>query len=223
MIAVEDTVLILLAAGRSRRFGEGNKLEEQFLARPLGLHVAVALEDMPFRERIVVVDGCAINYAAHRFSVLHNEAPDRDMASSVRMGVECARARDAAAVLIALADMPRVTAAHIYRLFDAATDLDGKAVVASSDGVTPRPPVLFGRDRFEDVLAITGDQGARDLIQAGRHVVTNAAELIDVDTKDDLERLRSLVHAPEALTRPDSHVLRAGSSEERRAALDNLL
>ncbi|WP_294196035.1 nucleotidyltransferase family protein [uncultured Sphingomonas sp.] len=223
MIAVEDTVLVLLAAGRSERFGPGNKLEEQFLARPLGLHVAVALEDMPFRERIVVVDGCAIDYGAHHFRVLHNGAPDRDMASSVRMGVDCARARDAAAVLIALADMPRVTAAHIYRLFDAASDLDGAAVVASSDGTTPRPPVLFGRDRFEDVLAITGDQGARDLIQSGRHVVTNAAELIDVDTQEDLQRLRELVHAPEALTRPESHVLRAGSSEERRAAFDSLL
>ena len=102
MIAVEDTVLILLAAGRSDRFGEGNKLEQQFLARPLGLHVAVALEDMPFRERIVVVDGCTIDYAAHRFTVLHNNATDRDMASSVRMGVDCARARDAKAVMIAL-------------------------------------------------------------------------------------------------------------------------
>ncbi|MEH3102376.1 MAG: nucleotidyltransferase family protein [Sphingomonas phyllosphaerae] len=222
MIAVEDTVLILLAAGRSDRFGAGNKLDEQFLARPLGLHVAVALEDMPFRERLVVVDGCTIDYAAHHFSVLHNEVPDRDMASSVRMGVDCARAHDAAAVLIALADMPRVTAAHIYRLFDAAADLDGQAVVASSDGTTPRPPVLFGRDRFEEVLAITGDQGARDLIQSGRHVVANAAELIDVDTREDLERLRELVHAPEALMRPDSHLLRAGSSEERQAAIDSL-
>ncbi|KQN91116.1 MobA [Sphingomonas sp. Leaf231] len=224
MIAVEDTVLILLAAGRSERFGDvASKLDQPFLSRPLGLHVAVALEDMPFRERIVVVDGCTIDYAAHNFTVVHNDAPDRDMASSVRMGVDCARAHDARAVVIALGDMPRVTAAHIYRLFDAAKDLDDQAVVASSDGTTPRPPVLIGRGRFDEILAITGDQGARDMIQAGRHVVANAAELIDVDTPADLERLRELVHAPEALTRPDSHVLRAGSTEERRAAVQDLL
>ncbi|PZQ59610.1 MAG: nucleotidyltransferase family protein [Sphingomonas taxi] len=224
MIAVEDTVLILLAAGRSERFGDTfNKLDQPFLSRPLGLHVAVALEEMPFRERIVVVDGCTIDYARHGFRVLHNEAPDRDMASSVRMGVECAKARDASAVLIALADMPRVTAAHIYRMFDATEGLDDDAVVASSDGRTPRPPALFGRGRFDDVLAITGDQGARDLIQSGRHVVTNAAELIDVDTPDDLEQLRALVHAPEPLSRPDSHALRGGDAEARINAVRDLL
>lgn len=223
MIAVEDTVLVLLAAGRSERFGDTqSKLDQPFLSRPLGLHVAVALEDMPFRERIVVVDGCSIDYASHHFTVMHNDAPDRDMASSVRMGVDCARAHDAAAVLIALADMPRVTAAHIYRLFDAAKELGDEAVVASSDGAAPRPPVLFGRGRFDDVLAIKGDQGARDLIQSGRHVVTNAAELIDVDTREDLERLRQLVHAPEALSRPESHALRAGDAEARCAAVRDL-
>lgn len=220
MIAVEDTVLVLLAAGRSERFGTtASKLDQPFLSRPLGLHVAVALEDMPFRERIVVVDGCTIDYAQHGFTVLHNDDPDRDMASSVRIGVECARHRDAAAVLMVLADMPRVTAAHIHRLFDAAEGLDGTAVIASSDGSKPRPPALFGRDRFDDILAITGDQGARDLIQSGRHVVTNAAELIDVDSAEDLERLRALVHAPEALSRPDSHMLRGSDTEARRAAV----
>jgi len=58
------------------------------------------------------------------------------------------------------------------------------------------------------VLAIRGDQGARDLIQAGRHVVTNSAELIDVDTREDLAELQRLVHAPEPLNRTDSHAIR---------------
>jgi molybdenum cofactor cytidylyltransferase len=52
------------------------------------------------------------------------------------------------------------------------------------------------------LLDITGDQGARDLIRAGRHVVTSPAELIDVDTPEELDELRRLVHAPEAHTRP---------------------
>ncbi|MBY9063946.1 nucleotidyltransferase family protein [Sphingomonas yunnanensis] len=213
MIAVEDTVLVLLAAGRSERFGDiGSKLDQPFLARPLGLHVAVALEDMPFRQRIVVVDGCTIDFAQFGFFVTHNDDPERDMASSVRIGVECARAHDAKAVLIALADMPRVTAAHIHRLFDA-SEMGERAVVASSDGRSPKPPALFGRARFDELLAISGDQGARDLIQSGRHVVTNGAELIDVDTPEELEALRELVHAPEALSRPDSHVLRGGDAE----------
>ncbi|QKS01308.1 nucleotidyltransferase family protein [Sphingomonas sp. CL5.1] len=200
MIAVEKTVLVLLAAGKSRRFGDvGSKLDEMFLSRPLGLHVAVTLEDIPFMERIAIVDGLKIDYARHNFTVIHDENPERDMASAVRLGVEAARSHGAEAVIIALADMPRVTATHIYRLLDAA---DGpEAVVASSNGRHPSPPVLFGAARFGEVLAIRDDNDARDMIRAGVHVVANEQELIDVDTREELEQLRALVHAPEARRR----------------------
>lgn len=201
---VEKTILVLLAAGQSTRFGDGNKLDEDFLGRPLGLHVAVALEDMPFQERIAVVDAAVIDYAAHRYRVMTNPEPARGMASSIRIGVACAQEQGAQAVLIALADMPRVTAAHIYRMYDVSDGLG--AVVASSDGLDPKPPVLFGRDRFDALLALSGAMGARDLIRAGRHVVTSDAELIDIDTPADLEKLRALVHSKAAITRAAGRV-----------------
>ncbi len=191
MLTVERTTLVLLAAGRSARFGDvGSKLEAPFLGRPLGLHVAVALEDLPFRERIVVTGRARLDYAAHGYRVMPNPAPDEGMASSVNIGVGCAKAQGAAAVLIALADMPRVTAAHVLRMFDAARN--GDTVVASSDGRDPKPPALFGADRFDFLLALDGDEGARDLVRSGRHVVTSPAELIDVDTPEELERLRAM-------------------------------
>ena len=193
MLRVEDCVLVLLAAGKSQRFGDiGSKLGQPFLTRPLGLHVAVALEDMPFRERVAVVGpDCPLDYAAHGFTIVRNDDPARDMSSSVRLGVDCARSRGAAGVLMALADMPRVTATHVYRLFDASAGEN--TVVASSDGHAPRPPALFGRAHFDALCSVTGDEGARDLIRAGRHVVANAAELIDVDTPEELEELRQMV------------------------------
>lgn len=199
MIRAEDTVLILLAAGRSSRFEGGNKLEAEFLKKPVGLHVVTALEDIPFMDRFVVRDGCSLDFQG--YNVLHNDQPQDGMARSVRMGVEAAKGVGAKAVLIALADMPRVTAAHIYRLLDAADSDD--AVVASSDGTQPRPPALFGEGRFDFLMTLEGDAGARDLVKAGKHVVTSPAELIDIDTPEDLEALRALVHAPElTITRP---------------------
>ena len=60
---------------------------------------------------------------------------------------------------------------------------------------------MFGRSRFGFLKTLDGDSGARDLVRAGRHVVTAPAELIDVDTPAELEALRLLVHAPEAITR----------------------
>lgn len=200
-IAVEQTILVLLAAGASQRFGDEDKLDEEFLGRPLGLHVAATLAAMPFKERIAVVDSCRIDYAAHGFRVVRNPDAAQGMASSLKLGVECAIERGADAVLIALADMPRVTAAHILRLFDASAGTGSGAVVASSDGHAPKPPALFGRDRFDGLLTLEGSAGARDLVRAGRHVVTSPAELIDIDTPADLAKLRELVHSKEAITR----------------------
>jgi molybdenum cofactor cytidylyltransferase len=199
-LKIDRTVLVLLAAGRGSRFGDiESKLDQEFLGKPLGLHVAVALEDLPFLARIVVVGGSALDYGRFGFDVLCNDDPGLGMARSVRIGIEAAEKTDADAVLIALADMPRVTAAHIHRLFDASVGAD--TVVASSDGCDPKPPALFGRGRFAFLKTLQGDAGARDLVRAGRHVVTAPAELIDVDTPEELEALRQLVHSPEAITR----------------------
>jgi molybdenum cofactor cytidylyltransferase len=194
VIAVEDTVLVLLAAGVSARYGDvGSKLDEEFLGHPLGVHVAVTLEALPFLERIAVVRSCKINYGAHGFRLLRNNAPGAGIATSIGLGVAAAKERGAEAVLLALADMPRITAAHIHRLFDASREMD--TVVASSDGVDASPPALFGRDRFDFLLSLEGDEGARDLVRSGRHVVTSPAELIDIDTPEQLAALRALVHA----------------------------
>ena len=195
-ITPEDTVLILLAAGTSARFGDvGSKLDEDFLGRPLGLHVAVALEGVPFRERLAITHCADLDYAAHGFIRLHNEDPGEGMSRSVRLGV-------ARAIMIALADMPRVTGTHVLRLFDAADGLS--TVVASSDGREAMPPVLFGADHFDFLQALTGEAGAKDLVAGGRHVVTSPAELIDVDTHKELDRLRALVGSPEAITRAEA-------------------
>lgn len=195
MLAVEDCVLVLLAAGKSERYGDiRSKLDQDFLGKPLGLHVVSALEDMPFRERLAVINGLDLAYDRHGFTVLHNADRDLGMASSVSLGVARAREVGARSVLIALADMPRVTAAHIHRLFDASTD--EASVVASSDGRDPKPPALFGAGQFECLLGLEGSAGARDLVRGGRHVVTSPAELIDVDTPEELEELRALVRMP---------------------------
>ncbi|MBN8809487.1 MAG: nucleotidyltransferase family protein [Sphingomonas sp.] len=187
MIVPENTALVLLAAGKSERFGLSDKLTEMFLGQPLGLHVVTALEAVPFAKRIVVKDGVKLDYAARGYEVVHNFAPEQGLSLSVRLGIQAARGEGVDAVLIALADMPRITATQIHRLFEAEHGPD--TVVASSDGISPKPPALFGRGRFDALEAMQGDTGARDMVLAGRHVVTTPDELIDVDTQEELEEL----------------------------------
>ena len=187
MIEPETTALILLAAGKSERFGLSDKLTEMFLGQPLGMHVVTALEAVPFAKRVAVRDGVKLGYAARGYHEVHNSRPEEGLSLSVKMGVEAARGPGIEAVLIALADMPRVTAAQIYRLFDA--ENGPETIVASSDGVNPKPPALFGAARFDALETLKGENGARELILAGRHVVTHPDELIDVDTEEELDEL----------------------------------
>jgi molybdenum cofactor cytidylyltransferase len=187
MIRAERTALVLLAAGRSLRFGDVDKLTVPYLGRPLGLHVVVALEAVPFCTRIGVVADTALDLVGCGYTVITNDDPAAGMGRSLRLGMEAAQASDPDAVVIALADMPRVTATQIYRLLDDARG--DEANVASSDGVIPRPPVLFGRAHFPALLGARGDVGARDLVRRGHHIVAPPDELIDIDTPEDLAKL----------------------------------
>lgn len=180
-----DVALVLLAAGRSERFGDADKLAADLRGKPLALHVVDALAGLPFRARIAVVAGTGIDFASHGFREVRNDDPAAGQARSLRLGVAAA---SAGAVLVVLADMPLVSAALVNRLLDAADGAD--AVVAASDGTRPSPPALFGVAHFEALMAREGDAGARDLIGGGRHLLAAAGELRDVDRPEDLARLR---------------------------------
>lgn len=192
MIAIEDCVLILLAAGRSERFGDADKLQQDFLGKPLAFHVVTALEDVAFKARFAICSNTALDFASRGYTVLHNADPGDGMAGSVKLGVRAAIEQGCAGVVIALADMPRVTASHIHRLAEATEGDGADAVVASSNGVQTSPPALFGARRLAALLDLAGDEGARTMVRAGRHVIAPEAELLDIDRPEDLERLRAL-------------------------------
>ena len=185
----ENVVLVLLAAGQSGRFEGGDKLAEPFLREPLGMHVVTALENVPFKARVAVVSNTTLDYAARGYRVVENPHPEDGQASSLALLVQAAAEEDPLAVMVALADMPRVPAGHIYHLLDAANGPD--TIVASSDGVQPRPPALLGRNHFADLIAIGGDrEGVREFIKRGKHVVASPEVLVDIDTQEDLQALR---------------------------------
>src|SRR4051812_23465441 len=99
MIAIEDTALVLLAAGRSQRFDDGDKLSASFLGKPLAFHVVTALAALPFRHRIAVVSQTRLDFAALGYAVVENPDPSLGQARSLRFGVQQARNAGAAAVL----------------------------------------------------------------------------------------------------------------------------
>lgn len=173
---------VLLAAGRSTRFGSQDKLLALLDGIPLGLHVARTLVSLPFAARLVVTG--TIDRRWPGFEIVRNGQPELGMGRSIALGVAAARGLGADGVLVALADMPRVSADHFTRLLACGQGADSMA--ASSDGVNRLPPALFGAAWFDRLERLSADRGARELLDRAQIVQCPSPELIDIDDPADL-------------------------------------
>jgi molybdenum cofactor cytidylyltransferase len=189
---------VVLAAGHSSRMGDSNKLLVELDGQPLIRHAvraALASRAHP----VVVITGNQSDKVRAALAGLdvvfaHNPEFSTGMASSLRTGVQAVP--NAAAAMIVLGDMPRVTAAHLDQLiaaFDDAGD-DGAIIVPTCERKRGNP-VVWGRDHFGEIDQLAGDVGARSLIE--RHhsrvrtiAIDDPAILVDVDTPDALAALR---------------------------------
>jgi molybdenum cofactor cytidylyltransferase len=187
---------VVLAAGAGRRFGGGKQLAE-LDGRPLLEHAVAEAEQSGLEARFVVLGANAEKILAtvdlHGHEAVVCADWDEGMAATLRAGVSAARAAGADAILITLGDQPRVTAEAMARVLGARGGPDGtsRAVRASYDGVPGHPALLEG-SLFEALLALRGDEGARDVFKsANTHLVVcdDVAVPTDVDVIDDLAAL----------------------------------
>lgn len=195
--ARKGVAAVVLAAGKASRMGE-NKLLAELDGRPL-VHHAVAAALASGARPVVVVTGNEaerVRAALDGLDVtfVHNADYASGMASSLRAGI--AAVGDVAGALVCLGDMPRVTAAHLARLiaaFEVASD-EGAVIVPTCERKRGNP-VLWGRRRFGEIATLTGDVGARGIIERNADRVTwlaidDPAILVDVDTPEALAKLR---------------------------------
>ncbi len=179
---------IVLAAGRSERFGPTDKLAADFRGRPLLHHVLETLCAVGFAQKIVVCRPATPDISGLGYDRLEVGPTDSRQSDSLRAGIRTLHAYALDAFLIALGDMPAITEAHINRLLDQFDPDDLRCVIASASGETRGPPALFAAGLAGELASIAGDQGARTLLRRAVAVHAPSAELIDVDTPGDLGR-----------------------------------
>ena len=196
-----EVAAIILAAGKASRFraaagpdGPATKLVATYAGRPLVAHVAAAALASQARP-VIVVTGYAeddVRHALEGMPVTFVRNPDfaDGISTSVRAGIAAVPAQIEAA-LILLADMPRVSGPLIDSLIDAyVANPTARAVVPMIEGRRGNP-VLLSRKVFGAVASLSGDVGAKPLLQAaGKDVIevpmTDTAAAFDVDTPDGL-------------------------------------
>lgn len=187
---------ILLAAGSSRRAGDINKLLFPYQGLALISHSARTLTHSRVA-RTVAVTGFEQEKIQQALSPLgiecvHNAGFDSGMASSLISGVSQLLALDA--VLIYLADMPKVSTHVVNQLIDAFLAHPDKGIFIPVFNNKRGHPVLFSKAFFDSLLSLQGDHGAKILCQQYPAKVLELpvdceGVLQDYDTPEALESL----------------------------------
>ncbi|HEX5882070.1 MAG TPA: nucleotidyltransferase family protein [Actinomycetota bacterium] len=189
---------VVLAAGGSTRMGRPKQVAE-LDGRPLLAHVLATAAAAPL-DRVVVALGGAAAEVLDRVELGRAE-PLVVEGWAAGMGHVLASTLaqaggDWEAVVVLLGDQPLVPAAAVARVVEAWRAGAGPVVTATYDG-RPGHPRLFDRRLEPDLLRLTGDTGARDLLAAdpGRVRRVEVGDLgsdADIDVEADLERVGRL-------------------------------
>jgi molybdenum cofactor cytidylyltransferase len=189
---------IVLAAGASTRMGRQKLTLPMPDGRPL---VRVAVEQVlaaGLDDTVVVLGGDAeavgAALAGLPIRAVTNPRYAEGQSTSLHAGLEALRPGTTAA-LIALGDQPLADPAVIGRLVGALRD-SGRAIAAPRYRDGRGNPVLFAASVFDELLAVTGDRGGRDVVARDprrvAEVPVDAPMPADIDTPADYEAARRI-------------------------------
>jgi len=186
---------VVLAAGLSRRMGRPKLLldlggaavirvsVERILAA--GIDEVVVVTPPDAAGIAAALDGLAVRYAV-------NADPAAGQATSIVAGIR-ALAPETDAALIALGDQPTLPADVIPALVRARAET-GRPIAAPVYRGERGNPVLFAASVFPELCALSGDRGARGVIERDAARVALVPFDVpmppDLDTPDDYARLR---------------------------------
>jgi molybdenum cofactor cytidylyltransferase len=188
--------LILLAAGASTRLGSDSpKQLLTYQGKTLLRHAAETACASQCVKRVVVLGAQAnrfereIDHLDIVFCVNENWA--EGMGSSLRVGLESLVGENLTGVLVMLCDQPLLTAEHLDSLILAHANTT-QQIIASDYGERCGVPCLFPSLFFPDLLMLSGDEGARQLLRKHKDNLIPIPFLegkFDIDTLQDWQAL----------------------------------
>jgi|SRR6185503_7260441 len=188
------TGIIILAAGPSSRLGQP-KQNLVYKGKTL-LQRTIETATASVCERIVVVLGANLDMIMptiknYSIEVVENTEWQEGIASSIRAGVRRMLVPEpkVQSVILMLCDQPHVDT-YILNMLIAAKTKEGICACGYND--TMGPPVLFDAVHFDELVALTGAEGAKKVMQSHIEKVKTIpfqSAGIDIDTPMDYENL----------------------------------
>lgn len=197
IITLEPTAGIILAAGKSTRFGEPKQLLD-WKGRPFVRHVAeIALH--AGLDPVVVVTGfhhADIEAALKDLPVtlVHNLHYGQGQSTSIKAGIQALPQKTGSAIFL-LADQPQIPGEVIRALTEAHARNLPPILAPLVLEERRANPVLFDKVAFPDLMTLTGDTGGRAIFDKHRVEYLPWHDdilLFDVDKPEDYARLKGL-------------------------------
>lgn len=191
---------VILAAGRSVRMGT-DKLLYPLAGKPAIIRF---LERFPFSlfNRVVTVVSerrIAALLAGRPLDCRLNENPGQGKSSSIRIGLAGCSAQDG--IMFFVADQPLLSPSTITTLVTKFAE-NGRCIVVPTAGGKRQNPVLFPIDLVDELNALQGDTGGKEVIRRHPQRVLeiefeDRLQFMDVDTVEaaaQVERIWTMRH-----------------------------
>ena len=199
--------LLLMAAGSSSRLGQPKQLVEitqaenstdSLLHRQVTLmanicsfvnakaYCVIGFESETMNEHLA---SCV---AAQHLTLIDNESWSQGLSTSIAKGVS-SLSSDVSAVLVFLVDQWKLSSKNVTRLITQ-WQKQPEYIHIASDGNNFGPPVIFPRRFFTELMALSGDDGAKKIIKENSKQVKSIempAAFVDLDTPEQLNTLKN--------------------------------
>jgi molybdenum cofactor cytidylyltransferase len=189
---------VLLAAGSSSRLGSPKGMLPYGDTTLLG-HVLREMRKLPTWPIIVVTgahEATLKNVAEMgQVTTIHNADWQEGMASSIRCGLKVLlQKKFVDGIIFASCDQPAVSA-ELFRALKEKRESTGRHIVASAYADTLGIPALFDSKYFIDLQNLSGEKGAKSLLNRFADDVVSVlfgGGEIDIDTLQDYEEWKKL-------------------------------
>ena len=186
--------LVIMASGLGKRFG-GNKLMADLNNKPIIRWILDATENL-FDKRVVITRSNEVKTLCESLNVdcVVHELPNKN--DTVRLGISSLM-DDVEYCFYIPGDQPLISQKTIVKLINEAKNNSDRIIRASYED-TVGAPVGFPKSQFNELLNLPEGKGGNWLTNKYQELVlsvsvNNEYELWDVDTVDDLERVKNII------------------------------
>ncbi|HBA63849.1 MAG TPA: putative selenium-dependent hydroxylase accessory protein YqeC [Lachnospiraceae bacterium] len=193
--------VILLAAGKSSRFGK-NKLLMDTGGKPLYQHMPDLIDQLNadrIGQKCIVSRFPEIleSMKQRGYQCVRNEMPDSGISHSIFLGIrellEKGDIEETDAILFSVCDQPFLKKETVERLIEG-FQASGKGIACLCDEKKTGNPVIFSKQYWKELMSLKGDRGGKQVLYTHPEdvcfcPVEEKLELLDIDTEEVYQRM----------------------------------